>query len=192
MALFENLDFNNLVDDFADVGGFDVVLPFLLIFAVTFAILSKINLFGAGKQGRNVNAIVSLILGIFLTSATDAVNLLKDFLPRVSMIILVLLMLILVVGIFSGGSEWGGGWLFLGAVVSIIAVLWALGAAADWDVPLVEDIEEQDVGTLIVIGVFVLVIYLIVRDPGDGTGDGFGETLKKWGQSLKSNSSGGD
>jgi|SRR3989344_1750649 len=165
MALFENVDFNSVIDSFADIGGFDVVLPFILVFAVVFAILRKIRLFGDNK---NVDAIVSLILAAFLISSTEIVNILTGFLPRVSMIVLVLLMLILVVGIFSGGSEWGGGWLFIGAIVAIGAVLWALGAAADWDVPLIEEMTEQDVGTLIVIGVFVLVIWLIVREPGQG------------------------
>src|SRR3989338_7636256 len=117
MALFENVDFNSVIDSFADIGGFDVVLPFILVFAVVFAILRKISLFG---ENKNVDAIVSLILAAFLISSTEIVNILTGFLPRVSMIVLVLLMLILVVGIFF------------------------------------------------VIGVFVLVIWLIVREPGQG------------------------
>ena len=64
--------------------------------------------------------------------------------------------------------------LLLGVVVAIVAVLWALGAAADWNVPLVEEITEQDIGTLIVIGVFVLVIWMIVREPGERQGQGGG------------------
>ncbi len=184
MALFENVDFNDVVEGFADVGGFDVVLPFILVFAVTFAVLRKIKLFG---ENKNVDAIVSLILAAFLVSATDLVDILVGFLPRVSMIVLVLLMLILVVGIFSGESKWGGGWLFWGAVVGIAAVLWALGAAADWEVPLVEEITEQDIGTLIVIGVFVLVIWLIVREPGGKEGKSLGNRF----ESLVSGLTGG-
>ena len=177
MAVFENIDFNNLVESFADVGGFEVVLPFLLVFAVTFSVLEKIKLFGENKR---VDAIVSLILAAFLVSATDLVQVLIGFLPRVSMIVLVLLMMILVVGLFSGKSEWGGGMLFLGAVVAILAVLWALGAAADWDVPLIGEITEQDVGTLIVVGVFVLVIWLIVREPGEKGKGSFFDLFEGW------------
>ncbi len=175
MALFDNVDFSAAVDNFADVGGFDVVLPFILVFAVTFAVLRKIKLFG---ENKNVDAIVSLILAAFLVSATDLVEILIGFLPRVSMIVLVLLMLILVVGIFSGGSSWGGGWLLAGAVVAIFSVLWALGAAAEWEVPLLEEVTEQDIGTLIVIGVFVLVIWLIVREPGNGGGRSLGDRFE--------------
>ncbi|MBI2105363.1 hypothetical protein HYT56_00830 [Candidatus Woesearchaeota archaeon] len=185
MAVFENIDFNFVVDSFADIGGFDVVLPFLLVFAVTFAVLTKIKLFGDKKK---IDVLVSLILAAFLISATDIVELLVAFLPRVSMIILVLLMLILAVGVFSGGSEWGGGWLLMGAIVAIIAVLWALGAAAEWDVPLLEDITEQDIGTLIVIGVFVLVIWLIVREPKSG--GSFLDSLEKLVGGLKGGKSG--
>ena len=42
MAVFDNFDLNNVLESFADIGGFNIVLPFLLIFAVTFAILEKI------------------------------------------------------------------------------------------------------------------------------------------------------
>ncbi|MBI2508006.1 hypothetical protein HYV89_03560 [Candidatus Woesearchaeota archaeon] len=178
MALFENVDFNDAVNSFADIGGFDVVLPFILVFAVTFAVLRKIRLFG---ENKNVDAIVSLILAAFLVSATDIVQILIGFLPRVSMIVLVLLMLILVVGVFKRDSEWNNGMLLAGVVVAILAVIWALGAAADWDVPLVDQITDQDIGTLIVIGVFVLVIWLIVRDPGDGQGGGFDKLLNTLG-----------
>ena len=45
MAVFDNFDLNNVLESFADIGGFNIVLPFLLIFAVTFAILQKIKLF---------------------------------------------------------------------------------------------------------------------------------------------------
>lgn len=179
MALFENIDFNSAVEGFADVGGFNVILPFLLVFAVTFAVLRKIQLFGDNKR---VDAIVSFIMAAFLVSATGIVDVLIGFLPRVSMIVLVLLMLILVVGVFSGRSDWGGGFLTIGAIIAILAVLWALGAAADWEVPLVGEITEQDVGTLIVVGVFVLVIWLIVREPDNSNSNkpSIFETMEKW------------
>ena len=52
--VFENVDFYSMLDWFGGVGGFDIILPFLLIFTITFAILQKIKLFG---EKRNIDMI---------------------------------------------------------------------------------------------------------------------------------------
>ena len=59
--VFENVDFYSLMDWFEGAGGFDIILPFLLIFTITFAILQKIKLFG---EKRNIDMMV--LLSIYL------------------------------------------------------------------------------------------------------------------------------
>ena len=189
MGIFDNVDFYSILDSFTDIGGFDIILPFLLIFAVTFALLQKIKLFGEEEKAKKINAIVSFVLAFFLIAQTDLVLLLQSFLPKISMIIVVLLMLLLVVGIFTKNTNWDGGWLLLGAVVAIVAVIWAIGASAGWDVPLIDEITEGDIGVLISLGVFILVIWLIVKDPGEkGESKGIGEALEGFVRGLKGRS----
>ena len=165
--VFENVDFYSLMDWFEGAGGFDIILPFLLIFTITFAILQKIKLFG---EKRNIDMIISLIIAFFLIIQKGFVQIIQGFLPRVSMAVLVFLMLLLVVGIFVGGSEWTGSLLGIAVIVAIITVFWALGAALGWNVPYLDKFTEQDVAVLITIGVFLLVIWLIVREPKEGKG----------------------
>ena len=184
MALFDNLNFNNMIDRFAEIGGYDVILPFLLVFAVTFAILQKIGLFGDEKKGRNVNLIVSLIFAFFLVSSTTAVEIIQGFLPRVSLIVIVLLMLLLVIGIFTKSSTWSSPALGIGVFVAIIAILWAIGASAGWNVPWIEEITDQDIGVLLTLGVFILVIWLIVKEPKEG-GSNIGTSLENLINSFK-------
>ena len=175
MGVFTGVDFYAMFNWLENVGAFDIVLPFLLVFAITFALLQKINLFGKDdndNKGKRISAIVAVVMAFFLVSQTTLVDLIKDFLPRVSMIILVLLMLLLVVGVFVKSSEWGDNLLSIGVVVSILLVIWAIGAAAGWNVPLIDQITEQDIAVLLMVGVFVLVIWLIVRKPGNAGDDG--------------------
>ena len=180
--VLEDFDVYYMMNWFEGMGGFDIILPFLLIFSITFAVLKKMDLFGDNKQ---VNVIVSVVMGIFLVAQRTVVETIQQFLPRVSMIILVLLMLLLVAGIFGAGSAWQGAALTIAAIVGVLAVLWALGASYGWNVPLVEEFTRRDVATLIVVGIFVLVIWLIVRDKDDGQAEGLMEILDKIGNQIK-------
>ncbi|MAG45213.1 MAG: hypothetical protein CMH63_00365 [Nanoarchaeota archaeon] len=172
MGVFGDIDLRNIVEGSQDAGVFDVLLPFLLVFAVIFAVLQKIELFGKDNKGKKVDGVVSLIMAAFLVSQTELVTILQGFLPRISMAIVVLLMLLLVVGVFTRNSDWQKGMLLVGVLVSIGLVLWAIGAAAGWDVPFVDSITDQDIAVLLMVGVFILVIYLIVKEPGDSSGGG--------------------
>ena len=167
MAVFDNFDLNNVLESFADIGGFNIVLPFLLIFAVTFAILQKIKLFGEEDKSKRVNGIVSFVLALFLIAQQELVDIMLQFLPRVSMIVLVFLMLLLVVGVFKRDAEWSEWLLGLGVIAAIASVLWAIGASAGWNVPLLDDFTEGDIGVLLSLGVFILVIWLVVKEPSE-------------------------
>jgi hypothetical protein len=172
MAVFGDIDLREIVEGSQDAGVFDVLLPFLLVFAVVFAVLQKIQLFGTEAKGKKVDGVVSLIMAAFLVSQTELVGILQGFLPRISMVIVVLLMLLLVVGVFTRNSDWQQGMLLVGVIIAIGLVIWAIGASAGWDVPFVEQITEQDIAVLLMVGVFVLVIYLIVKEPSPSGGDG--------------------
>jgi hypothetical protein len=166
MAL--DIDFVNFISWFEGIGGFDIILPFILIFAIVFAIMDKINLLGK----RNIHTIISIIVASFLVIQRDAVLIIQNFLPRISMLILGLIMILLVLGIF--GQGFGTSWQGLSIVVAIAGIIWALGASIGWDVPAFDYFTDQDVAILLMVGVFALVIWFIVREPKDpqkGGGD---------------------
>jgi hypothetical protein len=171
--VLENIDFVGFISWFEGIGGFDVILPFLLIFAVTFAIFDKVNLLGDKK---NIHVVVSVILAFFLVIQRDAVLILQGFLPRVSMIVLSLIMLLLVMGTFGFG--FGSSWQGLSVVVAIVGVIWALGASTGWNVPGLDFFTDQDIAILLILGVFVLVIWFVVRDSGDNSNNGDGAFKK--------------
>ncbi len=178
--VFENVDFYSALDWFEGIGGFDIVLPFLLIFTIIFALLQKIQIF----DKKNINVLISLIIAFFLVIQKGLVEVIQGFLPRVSMIVLVVFMFLLVLGIFTGGSVLGGKLTAIAGILSIIAIFWALGYSFGWNVPLSDWFTQEDVAILIVIGVFVLVIWLIVKEGGEKKGigkrvGGFLEDLSK-------------
>lgn len=178
--VFENVDFYSLLNWFEGIGGFDIILPFLLIFTITFAILQKIKLFGDKKQ---IDVVVSLIIALFLIIQKGFVKVIQGFLPRVSMIVLVFIMLLLVIGIFIGSGEWASSAMGLGVIIGFISVLWAIGAALEWNVPFIDLFTEQDIAILIIMGVFILVIWLIVKEPSQKKS--LGKALEEFGKAFK-------
>lgn len=177
----ENIDFVGFISWFESIGGFDIILPFLLMFAIVFAILDKIKLFGDKK---NINAVVSIIVAFFLVVQQDMVFLIQQFIPRVSMLILTLILILLVAGTFGFGV--GENWKGLSVIIAIAGVLWALGASLGWNVPALDYFTDQDVAVLLVIGIFILVIWFIVKEPPtagqDGVGKKIWDFLKGFGQ----------
>jgi len=166
--VLEQLDLMGLVYGFESIGGFDVILPFLLVFTLVFALMEKVKLFGETK--KNVHVIVALVAAFFVVAQPNLVYLIQGFIPRVAMFIIVLLMGLLVMGMFGLKGEKVVGWpLGLAVVIAIFAILWSLSAATGayyW--PLYNILTSQDIAWLISLGVFILVIWLIVKEPGDG------------------------
>jgi hypothetical protein len=57
----------------------EAILPFILVFTLVFAILQKTKLLGDGK--KQIDAIVSLVIGLILISFSYAVGILTILIP---------------------------------------------------------------------------------------------------------------
>jgi len=115
----------SLLATWQQLGVFDLVLPFLLVFSLVFAVLQKAKILGEGK--KNLNVIVSLIIAFFFLQNTYLLFVLQRFLPNVAITLVVFLMFLLLLGIFAGPhSKWSGSALSLAFIVSLIAIIIAL------------------------------------------------------------------
>ena len=88
-------------------GFFDVVLPFLLVFTLVFAILEKTKILGvnddtAKTAKKNINAMVAFAIGLFVVLATQVI---KESLPLVALVLVIIISLLLLVGSFHGKQE---------------------------------------------------------------------------------------
>ena len=148
-----------------DVGLYDFILPFLLVFTIVFAILEKTYIFGKttnGESKRNINAIVALILGLVIINQFEIIQSLNNFLPKISFFIIVSLMILILFGLFGANVEkgLGGVLLLLAAIVSLVATYWALGPSLDFRVPYwVQD----NVAMIIVLLIFFIIIFAVVN-----------------------------
>lgn len=178
--------FEDVIRDLQSIGVYEYLLPFLLIFAIIFAVLEKTQILGEHKS--NINVVVSLIFGLLIVAQQGIIETINNFLPNVSLIIVVILALLLVVGLMVGKKFEGikGPILGLGIIVVIIAFVIAL-----WpnEINFMSSYDKETLlYTALIIAAVIAVVWLIVggkRDTGDsgvqkffkameGLGKGFG------------------
>lgn len=168
------MDFYNIFSDLESMGFFDIILPFLLVFTISFAIINKTKILGAR---RNVDIIVAFVIAFLSVRNEFFVNLMKSFLPNVAMFMIIILMFLLMLGIFAGeNKEWTGYFWGIGFIISLIFILFALlfdytdkyVSFPDWLRDMFYSIDERTKGILLFIGALIIVIWLAVREPGQG------------------------
>ena len=175
--VLESFNLVDSIDYLVSIGVYDVLLPFLLVFAIIFAILEKTKILGSEKT--NINAVVAVVVGLLLVVQKGIVELINLFLPRISLIIVVVLMGLLIVSMIAGKEFTGlkGGALGIAIIVVIIAVVLALTTPPTgyglWLTP-------ADKQALLSLGIPLLVLFLVIGVVTSGS-----KKEKKGGYSLK-------
>ena len=151
-----SFNFGETVSLMQDTGVYAYLLPFLLIFAIVFALLEKTKVLGDDKT--NINALVSIIIGLILIVQQGIVEIINRFLPRVSLILVVILMALVVIATIAGKkfSGFQGAWLGFFIFVGMAAIIYALAAGTGGS----NFLSSKDKEMLITIGVPVIVIAL--------------------------------
>ena len=179
-------DFATVLESWEGIGVFDILLPFLLVFTITFAVLEKSKILG---EKRNFNVAIALVASLLFIRNNYLVSVVNRFLPNVSLFMVIIIMFLLLVGVFGGGSAWSGGLLGVAALISVVFVIWALSAdyigenftgIPDWWVSM----SDEAKATIVFLGIFILIIWLVTREKKEKSG-GLGDLLKKFGDSLK-------
>jgi hypothetical protein len=159
-------------------GLSDVILPFILIFTVVFAVMQKVKPLGPEAQTKQFNAVISLVMALavviphvlgYYPANADIVNIINAALPQVSIVLVAILMVLLIVGLFGGKAEWGGGLSGWIAFFAFILVVYIFGRAAGWFEYLpswlywLDNPDTQ--AMLIVVAIFAIIIYYVTKEP---------------------------
>lgn len=166
--------FERLVESLEKIGFVDVLLPFLLIFTVIFAVLDKTKILGEGKRNMNVGLAFVFALLVVVPHVTgrfpagyDPVAVINSALPTVSLLVVAIIALLILIGVFAHDRVMLGltapGWVGL---FSIVAILFIFGSSAGWwqsgFMDWMEGIFGSDVvAVLIMILVFGIVIAFV-------------------------------
>lgn len=124
--------FRGGINFFHKLGIYDVVLPFLLVFTIMFAILEKTKIFGVVNAGgveytkKNLNAMVAFIVGFIVIASAKLVTAINESLGRIFLLLLVSICFLLLIGSFYHYDEkvfLEKGWRTFFMVVMLIGVI---------------------------------------------------------------------
>lgn len=107
----ESSTFRGVIDFMQEIGVYDVVLPFLLIFAIVFAIFDKSKILGKEKVGdeeyprRNINAIVSFVIAFLVVASSKLVSIINEALANVILLLVMSVAFLLLIGTFHKEGE---------------------------------------------------------------------------------------
>ncbi len=176
----------------AEIGLLDVILPFILIFTIVFAVLNKVKLFGIEPETRKYNVMIALVMGMavifphvlgYYPPDGDIVNIINQSLPHVSVVLVAIVMGLLIIGVLGKRFEIGGN--SLSGVIAIGAfalVLYIFGNAANWwNMPgwLMFVTDPNLMALIIVILVFAIIIWFVTKDDALANDQRFKEEFQK-------------
>ena len=161
----------DILSKWEDFGVYAYLLPFLLIFAIVYGILSKAKIFGDEK---GVNIIISLAVALLALLNDTVPEFFAQIFPFAGVAISILLVALILMGMFGDINVPGAArstFFVIGAILAIVVVYLALSGNA-WGGVLFWDRYGP---AIIILAVIVAIIGLITK--GFGGGGGAGSTV---------------
>ena len=163
-------------------GLTQVMLPFLLIFVIVFAILQKTRILGENK--KNLNVVVAMVVGLLavvphvtgkFAPESDPVLIINNSLPSVSIVLVAVVFLLILIGVFGQDVVMLGmtapGWIIL---ISLVIILIIFGGSAGWwddsfGIALERVFGEEGIAIAIMLLVFGIIIAWVTSEPKSDT-----------------------
>ncbi|HLC74498.1 MAG TPA: hypothetical protein VJH88_01435 [Candidatus Nanoarchaeia archaeon] len=174
--------FRGVITFLDKLGVYDVVLPFLLVFTIIFAILEKTRILGVdevdGKQWpkKNLNAVVAFVIAFLVIASTTLVQVINQTLAHVVLLVILIISFLMLVGIFWGTKEATladhPNWMKFFMVIIFIGIVAILLNALGWletifgIILLTPDTDWAATAVLLVL--VIAFIYYVTQDRMDG------------------------
>lgn len=121
---FAGGEIGDVLNQWEELGIFTYALPFLLIFAMVFGVLTQSKIF---KENKGINAIISLVVALMALQFEFVPRFFAEFFPRIGVGITLILGALILLGLFMGSKL--GQWVMFGlaAIVFIVVVFQSFG-----------------------------------------------------------------
>lgn len=147
----------------------DVILPFILVFSLVFAILQKSKLLGEGKQ--QIDAIIAFVIAGILVSFSTQVSWIRQFIWFLVIALIILFIFMLLYGFAYGdtkGDPLGGvAWLkpTIGIMLFVAVIVASIVITGYWDKTL-NFFSTGDWGPSIIFIIVAIIAISIVLKTG--------------------------
>jgi hypothetical protein len=170
-----------VLEFFARIGVYDVILPFILVFTIIFAVLEKTKILGTEKVSgteytkKNLNATVAFVVSFLVVASTRLVAVINEAMANIVLLVLVIVSFLMLIGAFFKTGEdvslSEGPWRTSFMVIVLIGVVAIFLNALGWLQDLIDYLDRywqtDFVGAILLILFIVLFILFITWGSGD-------------------------
>jgi hypothetical protein len=171
--------FRGVLEFFVRLGIYDVVLPFLLVFTVVFAILEKSKVFGTEKTKsgeytrKNLNAMVAFVVAFLVVASSRLVAIINETMANMVLLLMMSVCFLLLIGSFMKETKEGvfleGGWKTFFIYIMFIGIVIIFMNALGWLEPtwnyLAAHYDSTVVASILLVGAMIGFVYWIVKEP---------------------------
>ncbi len=175
--MVEESTFRGMLAFLDKLGVYDVILPFLLIFTIVFAILEKTKILGVEKVGsneltkKNLNSMVAVITAFLVVASTKIVSVINEVMANVVLLLILGVTFLLLVGVFfedkqftlANFPKWVKGMMIFMFIGIVVIFLNALGWLQVFAAPVAYWDADWAVG-IIFIAVILGFMWYITKD----------------------------
>ena len=167
----------NVILFFDKLGVYDVVLPFLLVFTIVFAILEKTKILGTetieGKEytKKNLDSIVAFVIAFFVVASARLVAIINQVMANVVLLSLVSVSFLILIGTFHTGKKelfLTGGWrttfmiiMFIGVILIFLNALGWLDTM--WGFLTHINYSGEVIGTIVLLVIIIIFMWYITK-----------------------------
>ncbi len=180
--------FREVLGFFDRLGVYDVILPFILVFTIVFAIFERTRVLGTEKIDgveygkKNLNAMTAFVIAFLVVASSQIVALINSALPRIVVLLFLGVFFLLLVGIFYSEKEeviLGNPWRIMFMVIMFIGIvaifLYGIPTASGepfltWILEfIVNNFTTTAVSSIILMIVVIGFMVYIIKEPTKGT-----------------------
>jgi len=157
-ATFFGGGFGGILSSLEGAGFFSYALPFLLIFALVFGVLSRMGLF---KENKAVTAIIALAVGLMSLQFNLVPEFFAKIFPSFSIGLVILLVFLILIGLFTDPQKPWIMYSLLGisAVIAVIVIVSSSGIqVGEW----IQNNLGDSAGVIIVIAIVGVVVAALI------------------------------
>lgn len=173
--------FRGIIDFFVALGIYDVILPFLLVFTIVFAILEKTKVFGLQEVDgqkytrKNLNSMTAFVLAFLVIASTRLVAIINQAMAQMVLLLLLSVAFLILIGSFMKAEDLEEGvflpkpWNTIFMIIMFIGISLIFLHAVGWLEPswhyIIAHYDSAAVGSIILMVVIIAFMYFIVKEP---------------------------
>ena len=172
--------FRGVIEFFVRLGIYDVVLPFLLVFTLVFAILEKSKVLGVAKAPdgheytrKNLNSMVAFVTAFLVVASSRLVAVINETMANMVLLLMMSVCFLILIGSFMKETKEGvfleKGWAKFFAIIMFIGLLIIFFNALGWLEPawnyLLAHYDSTAVASILLIAGMVAFVYWVVKEP---------------------------